>query len=451
MVVFIFIPTLIAMLYMGGWLSHWTEFLTLIPNSPPMVFNTALCLFLLGLNALAFQGRSLKWFRQAWIAVFLLAGFSGLQYAWNIQLGLDELFTSAYLRSFRSDPGRMSPITSVSLTLLSFIWGCRMHFYGDRRFFIWAQALIASALVMMLGLLSLLEYGFSFQGSLSWGAFAKISFASAFCFFVLGIFSIDMIRGSLKSASRDPRHLRALLWGVFGLLATMAGWQYSNYQASLQINRALERELQNRYQQFYQAFQYRAEELQRTDLPVSPQDAEKNLWRPPFPSVKAVVKVSRHPYILWQSKSATDTSDLERWAAELEHARPDFAFYPNFIFQRERLMAFLFQDRLWIFSPQIVINLFFPEDQFTFALKMDNLVLATNQVGIVSVLQEWSVDLPLRLWNDQLSLEVTPTKATLGRLEPSTPQQILSLGLAMTTLLALIGYGLPMGRKRIKD
>jgi hypothetical protein len=236
-------------------------------------------------------------------------------------------------------------------------------------------------------------------------------------------------------------------------MISLIGWQFTNYRASLQINHSLKLELENRYQQFYQAFHYRAEELQRTSVPATLTEAKAQSWQPPLTSIQAVVRISSsRPILVWKKSQLEDLSDLDLWAADLGKKRPDFAFYPSFIFQRQRLMAFLFQDRLWIFSPQVVINYFFPDDQFSYALKMNNgLVLVTNTVGIISALKDWTVNLPLRLWDDQLSIEVTPTKTTLARLEPSTPQHFLTLGLLLTLLLAMAGYFFPFGLQPIKD
>ncbi len=442
----IVIPIIISLLHIVAWLSRWGEFLTLMPKSPSMVFNTALCLFILGLNVLAFERPGFRWFRQAWVACFFLAALSGVQYIWGFQLGIDEFFTSGYLHSFRTFPGRMSPISALCLSLLSIACGLRVNFPQHRSFLIWSSAMISSFLVAMLGFLSLLEYSFSLRQSLSWGSFSKISFPSALCFLCFGIAVGADIRNRLRTQERSRKALRALFTGLAGLTLTMMSWQWANYQASLQIHEALQRELDNRYQQFYQAFQYRAEELQRTKVPATHQLAQAQAWTPPLNSIQAVIRTRPTPQVIWESKSFSNMADLSLLAEEVQKADRDFKFYPSMIYHKERHMAFLFQDRLWLFSPQVVINLFFPDDQFSYSLKLNSLILATNTVGLITALQDWSVTLPLRLWDDQMTLEIVPNKSTLARLESAAPQNCLLMGLLLTLVFSLVAYLLPLRR-----
>jgi hypothetical protein len=441
-------PITISLFYMCAWITHWTELLTLIPGSSAMVFNTGLCLLLLSLNAFSFDKEGLHWFRQLWIIPLFLAVLTGFQYLGNLELGFDEFFAPAFLRSFRSHPGRMAPITSFCLALLSIAWGTRVNFSRESHNLIWCSSLIACTLVLLLGTLSLAESLFSIRENLSWGSYAKISAASALCFVLLGTFGWIEMRKRLPHLKQAPRLRWTLHMIKLGLFVTLIAWQYRSYKASIEISRALDNEIQNRYSQFYQAFQYRAEELQKLSSPKSIAAIANPSWSPPFPSIQAVIRFKPKPEIAWNRSSFSSIQDLAIFESEFHEKKKDFVFYPTLFFQRQRFMGFLFQDILWVFSPEVVTNYFFPADQYTYTLKLKDDVLMTNESGIPSILHSWKVDLPLRLWDDQLNLDVTPTKATLDRLESPTPRQTLLIGLALTALLATACAYYPWERRQ---
>ncbi len=446
----ILFPAILSLLYLIGWLGRWTDFLTLIPNSPPMVFNTALCFLLLSVNVLAFRHQRFQFLRQLWIIPLVIAFFSGVQYILDLQLGLDEFFTTSYLRSFRSHPGRMSPVTCVCLTALSIAWGARVNFPNDRRIWIWGGSLACITIAGALGLFHVFDYCFAYRESLSWGSYSKASLASALVFIYLAAVGLFEIRSQILHSGQSWRKRRTLIAVIAGLLLTLLSWHICNHQESTQVGQSLKLELENRYQQFYQAFQYRAEELQDTSTPKNFQQATNSNWSPPFASVEAFVQLKPKPSVIWDRSGLASDEDLKIFESEMNTYTSSFHFHPSLIYQRKRLMGFQFQEKLWIFSPQVVVNLFFPDDQFAYTLKNDREVLVTNTTGIIGVLNQWTVLLPLRLWDNQLTLEVTPTRATLERLENRQPMISLLTGLALTVFFALLAYLGPFGFKEPK-
>ncbi len=449
MEILLWVPATISFLYMGAWITRWAQLLNLTPGTSAMVFNTALCIFLLCLNGFAFNRERLHSLRQLWIVPIFLSALTGFQYLADVQLGLDEFFAPAFVRSFRSHPGRMAPVTCIGLILLSMAWAVRVNFSRESRSLIWCSGLLAASLVFILGFLSTLENLFSFRQNLFWGSYAKVSLGTSVCFVILGIFCWIEMRKYLPSFTEHPKLRWALTTAIGGTLLTLMSWQYSSHQASIDISRALTNEIQNRYEQFYQAFQYRAEELQRATVPQTHALAESKSWTPPLPSVQAVIRIGKHSEIIWNRSPFASDTDLSIFTADLKNQKSDFAFFPNLIFQRQRYMGFFFQEVLWIFSPEVVTNFFFPSDQFSYTLKLRDEILMTNESGIPSILQAWQVSMPLRLWNDQLSLDLTPTRSTLNRLESNTPRWVLLFGLGLTAILTSACALLPFRRRRI--
>lgn len=108
-----------------GWMLNVPVLKSVAPNLVSMVANTALCLLALGI-ALFLQGASstpprLSKMAQA-LAVFVaaIAGLTLLEYMDHRDLGIDQFLFVDDTRTAAADlPGRMAPVTAVSLALCS--------------------------------------------------------------------------------------------------------------------------------------------------------------------------------------------------------------------------------------------------------------------------------------------------------------------------------------------
>lgn len=107
---------------LAGWLFNSVLFRSLVPGLPVIKANTAIVVFLIGLNLLLCRnpvsssrlllGRIVSW------AATTLAGATLLEYALSMNLGVDQMFFLDWGVRAGPNPGRMAPITALSLTLL---------------------------------------------------------------------------------------------------------------------------------------------------------------------------------------------------------------------------------------------------------------------------------------------------------------------------------------------
>ncbi|PSN05746.1 hypothetical protein C7293_31525, partial [filamentous cyanobacterium CCT1] len=88
---------LLGLVIMVAW--HWqiTAIIQIIPNTPPMPYNSSLALLLSGLGLLCLQLKQRRWALGWGSGVLLIGGLTLLQYLWDIDLGIDELLMHDYI------------------------------------------------------------------------------------------------------------------------------------------------------------------------------------------------------------------------------------------------------------------------------------------------------------------------------------------------------------------
>ena len=199
-----------------------------------MQFNTALAFVLSGLGILFFG------FRHSKTSVFFsfLAGMIGLitliEYGFDLEGGIDQLFWPYTLDYPMHYPGRMSLQTALSFTLgnLSLILlNHRKHAFCD----LYAQ--ISSALVMGLAGVSILGYLTGLETSVEWTGFSRMAIQTAVSFFVFGLAIFYL--GATQSPNPEI-HLFSfpIATSVLLLTGAIATWQLfrlQEYQFILKI------------------------------------------------------------------------------------------------------------------------------------------------------------------------------------------------------------------------
>lgn len=182
---------------MFGWVFQILTLIQLHKSLVPMQFNTALC-FLLITVAAVFNER-----RQPWVVIItsilciLLSGLSGLQYVLDTNFFIDELFIKSYVLTKTTHAGRMSPVTSVSFLVSSFLFVLVQisSRYQIKR--IVSDLLIST--LFFLSLTALVRYAMGESGIYVWQIYTQMALHTAFCFFILSIY---FVLNQVKNLSR---------------------------------------------------------------------------------------------------------------------------------------------------------------------------------------------------------------------------------------------------------
>ncbi len=207
---------LCGLLVIVSWYAHWQTILQVLPNSPPMQYNTALCFVLSGTGLyLLATGRKLI---ACWLGgvISVFTSLILLQYVVGNDLGVDQLFFRPYFEVAHPYPGRLSPLGAFCFIL----FGAGIILAGSRQRCPWRLAgagLLASIVGVIAGV-AVFGYAFSIEAAYGWGANARMAANTA------GLF-LWLSTGLLSWAAHEARQedFSFLRWlPVIGSVTLMA-------------------------------------------------------------------------------------------------------------------------------------------------------------------------------------------------------------------------------------
>ena len=211
-----------------GWYTHTLSLLRISPAFVAMAFNTALTFLLSGLGLLAcsFPQRSARVLTRIGGAASLLVGLLTLaEYLLHVNLGIDQLFMHAYVRSGILAPGRMAFCAALCFSL----GGVSLLLVQGRRFP--ARPLLLSvfaSVITGLGLIALSGYLTGIVQSYVWGQFTRMAVHTAAGFVVLGMGLLTSAmrdgQASSKNQARTPGWL-PVFTGIMAASVTLCLWQ----------------------------------------------------------------------------------------------------------------------------------------------------------------------------------------------------------------------------------
>lgn len=168
---------------MAAWFAGHVMWVRIHPTYTPMQFNTALSFFCLGVGLTLLRWRLIWLTRIAAFAVLLVAALTGLQFVFNINLGLDELFLEHYAQERASYPGRMAPNSIIAFLLTaSGLFLLTLHPGRVTTYLV----LLASSVAAALGLAAVFGYATAIASAYSWGELTPMAVHTAVGFTVVG-------------------------------------------------------------------------------------------------------------------------------------------------------------------------------------------------------------------------------------------------------------------------
>jgi hypothetical protein len=191
----------------------------------------------------------------------LLGGLTFIQYAFGINLGIDEFFKMASKSTFLNSPGRMVMnstvayiFASTSLILLS------NRVKGGKSL---SAAGFLGGIAMSFGIIAIFGDSLKLGSNINYASLLHMPTPAAICFFITGL-SIFLV--SLRELNLIPRERYRILPLLSSLMLTflvLLIWQYSLKQEELQISQTVNSQSTKANELFNEKFEQTARAVTR--------------------------------------------------------------------------------------------------------------------------------------------------------------------------------------------
>jgi PAS domain S-box-containing protein len=328
------IISLIGLFVVIGWHTNDYNLIRFDNSLLPMNYNSAILVILCGLGL---------WFllvEQVMVCylyggIILLVGVTALiQNSFNVDLGIDEMFMTAYLHSEGKAPGRIPLLSSLSFIAVGIVL---MSILMDRRF---RLILFLGSLIFGLGITSFVSVIIDFYAHNGLSQQSGVSLYSAIAFSIIGSVVL-LIEQSQNIQSTVAIHRRNLIRaGLVLFVAVIASWQSFSYvedkkklvKSNLAISR-FELNLTNAVERHIKALQRMVKRWDKQ------QGTSHNLWEEDalnyirdFEYFHSIKWIDRNYHLQWSTaglneSSAEDLERISRSKSELIKARRDNSLF----------------------------------------------------------------------------------------------------------------------------
>lgn len=203
-----------ALLVMIGWKIDSSLLVQIYPTLVPMQFNTALCFLMSGSSLFVATTNHRSLASLGGIAVILLSGLTGAQYLLGVDFGIDQFFAEHHITTLTSNPGRMSPNSSIGFILVglaivleAFLWE---DDYFHARYFIFGGIILALSGVAIVGYITQVRtsYGWAYSG---------MALHTSVAFFLIGLCIVSLAYQHHELSIIQRKRLTAFFVFIFSI------------------------------------------------------------------------------------------------------------------------------------------------------------------------------------------------------------------------------------------
>lgn len=214
---------LLGILVLMGWFVGSDTLIQINVAFAPMQFNTALGFFLCG------SGFLLIVLEKRWIAiipgalVFLVGLLTLIEYVFDVNLGLDELFMTHTITTLTSHPGRMAPNTALSFTLTGIAIILVSGIFVLKNILFWISTL--GAIVFGLAVVAFSGYLVNIESAYGWGELTRMAIHTSAGFSVCGLIIIFYCWLQHRHHSKLLPDWFPIIAGIGTATVSVAVWQ----------------------------------------------------------------------------------------------------------------------------------------------------------------------------------------------------------------------------------
>ena len=250
------VSSLLGLVVLIAWHIRATALIQVIPNTPPVRYNTALALLLSG-GALYCLWRGYRRYAVGLGSlVLMIGGLTLAQYVWQVDLGIDQILMEDYITGHLTEthnallyplsghiqqlfirldhplPGRLSPNLALGFSWLGLAFVSlglirthRISYAALRRWERWAIAIAATSAVgvMAIGLFTLLGYTARLGSAYSWRFLTGIALPTAIVLPLLGLSIVLIALQPWRQQQWPPWFSGSVAFGVVTLSVLL--WQ----------------------------------------------------------------------------------------------------------------------------------------------------------------------------------------------------------------------------------
>jgi signal transduction histidine kinase len=232
--------SILGILVLIGWYIHSFALVQLLSNLPPMQANAALCFLIAGIGLISTSFNRLKVSYICGLIVGSIGLATLVEYLFEIDLFIDQLFIKPFTTVSTSHPGRMSLIAAFcwliggsALLLISIKKGIK-H-----------QSLIIGLLgsiIVAISCSAFFGYLAGTEAVLGWGHFTKMAIHTALGLIIFGFTIVFLSIYSEKNKETALPLWLSYLVGFGAITATFYLWNALSSQEVVNLNRVLEEE-----------------------------------------------------------------------------------------------------------------------------------------------------------------------------------------------------------------
>ena len=190
---------------LAGWYTHYTPLIQVSPNWAPMPRMTALEFVLCGISLVLLSHVGKQTARVLALIALSIAVLVALEYALDVDLGIDQLLGSDYVQVRTSFPGRMFPITALGFlatgSALVALSARKTAKYGP------AIAGILGSMVAAIGAIGVFAYALGVQEAYGWGQLARPGLLTLAGLALVGVGTLACAWQETGESQTSPRWL----------------------------------------------------------------------------------------------------------------------------------------------------------------------------------------------------------------------------------------------------
>lgn len=210
------LPIILGTSVLWGWYNNNQALIQVMPSFAPMQFNTALGFLLSGFGLILLIK---KYSPALYVLGFLISSLGGLtllQYIFNVNFGIDELFMDASITTKTSHPGRMAPNTALCF----FLCGLAFILHKFRK----SILLGAGGAIFILSFLALIGYILDEENIYGWGTLTRMAIHTCVGFLIISTMMLYFSRSMKHDENIELWSLAPFSLSLIVAVLTIFSW-----------------------------------------------------------------------------------------------------------------------------------------------------------------------------------------------------------------------------------